>query len=86
MADESYEHESMVPAPAAAATPNILFQSEDGIMYCYGTTAYNAAPLTTADLYAPGCMYIQVVDSTSKAYLNIGTKAAPSWQLFGSVA
>lgn len=86
MADIAYELESMVPAPAAAATPKIIYESEDGIMYCYGTTAYNAAPLTTAALYAPGCIYIQVVDSTSKAYLNTGTKASPSWTLFGSVA
>lgn len=86
MSDVAQKLENMIPFQAASAEVVPIFATEDGIMYCYGTTAYNAAPLTTADLYAPGCTYIQVVDSTSKAYLNIGTKATPSWQLFGSVA
>ena len=86
MADIAYELESMVPGPAAVATPKVTFLTEDGIIKCYGTTAVNAAPLTTAALYAPGCEYTLVASGASKAYLNIGTTAVPSWQLFGSVA
>lgn len=86
MSVEFYRHQTMIPAPAAVAQPAIEWNTEDGIALCRGTTAHNAAPLTTAGLYAPGCIYIQVVDSTSKAYLNTGTLASPSWTLFGSVA
>jgi len=86
MADEAYEHEAMVPGPAAVAVPTVRWQTVDGIMDCYGTTAVNAAPLTTAGLYAPGCQYILVASGASKAYLNVGTTAVPSWTLFGSVA
>ena len=86
MAEISQKLADMVPAPAAEATPIIKFETEDGIMDCYGTTAVNAAPLTTAALYAPGCTYVLVASGASKAYLNTGTKASPSWTLFGSVA
>ena len=86
MADEAYEHENMVIADAAGATPTVKWETSDGILDCYGTTAVNAAPLTTADLYAPGCQYVLVASGASKAYLNTGTKAVPSWTLFGSVA
>ncbi len=86
MAYEGWEHENMIAAPAAGATPSVMWKTEDGIMYCAGTTAVNAAPLTTAALYAPGCTYILVASGASKAYLNTGTTAVPSWTLFGSVA
>jgi len=85
MAEISHELETMVEAPAAAATPRVRYETEDGIMDCYGTTAVNAAPLTTAGLYAPGCVYILVASGASKAYLNTGTTASPTWTLFGSV-
>ena len=86
MSTEYFRHENMIPAPAASAAVDVQWKTEDGITLCRGTTAYNAAPLTTAGLYAPGCIYVQVVDSTSKAYLNTGTLASPSWTLFGSVS
>lgn len=83
---EHYRHQTMLAGPAAGAEPTIKWRTEDGIMDCYGTTAVNAAPLTTADLYAPGCIYVLVADSASKAYLNTGTLASPSWTVFGSVS
>ena len=86
MGQEEFRHETMIPAPAGVAAPRTIYESEDGILQCYGTTAVNAAPLTTAALYAPGCTYILVVSGASKAYLNTGTKASPSWTVFGSVA
>lgn len=86
MAEFGYEAETMVPAPAAEAAIRIKYETEDGIMDCYGTSAVNVAPLTTAALYSPGCTYVLVASGASKAYLNTGTKAVPSWTLFGSVA
>lgn len=79
-ATHAYQVHNMVGAPAAKASAvQIMFKSEDGVMSCYGTAAYNAAPLTDAGVYAPGCQYTQVVDSTSILYLNTGTKASPTW-------
>jgi len=75
----AYDHANMVPAPAAAAATETIFKTEDGILLAYGTAATNVAPLTTAALWAPGCLYIKVVDSGSVLYLNTGTKASPSW-------
>lgn len=86
MADESWEHETSMDAPAAVATPLVKWATEDGIMEIYGTTAVNVAPLTTGALYAPGCTYILVASGASKAYLNTGTLASPTWTLFGSVS
>ena len=86
MSVEHYRHQTMIPGPAAVATPTVTWRTEDGIMDCYGTAAVNVAPLTTAALYAPGCRYILVASGASKAYLNTGTTATPSWTLFGSVA
>lgn len=76
----AFDHHNMVPAPAArAAAVQVMFKSEDGIMLCYGTAATNVAPLTDAGAYAPGCLYIRVVDSSSLLYQNGGTLASPSW-------
>ena len=86
MAYEGWEHENMIAAPAAGTTPLVKWKTEDGIMEIIGTTAVNAAPLTTGALYAPGCTYILVASGASKAYLNTGTLASPTWTLFGSVA
>lgn len=71
----------MIAAPAAvAASVTIIYKSEDGILFCYGTAATNVAPLTTVNVYAPGCIYIKVVaGGSSIMYLNTGTSASPSW-------
>lgn len=86
MSVEHYRHQTMLAGPAAVAEPVVKWRTEDGIMDCYGTTATGSAPLTTAGLYAPGCTYILVASGASKAYLNTGTTATPSWTLFGSVS
>jgi hypothetical protein len=71
---------NMVAAPAGTATPKVIFKTEDGVLFCYGTAAVNVAPLTTASIYAPGCVYIKIVAAgTSVLYLNTGTFASPSW-------
>jgi hypothetical protein len=77
----SQELHDMVPAPASAATPRTIFKTEDGILFAYGLTAVNAAPLTTSGLWAPGCIYLKVLTAGSSVmYFNIGTLASPSWQ------
>jgi len=77
---QAFDLHNMVPGPASNAVPQVIYKSEDGIMLCYGTTAVNAAPLTTAGLYAPGCLYIKALTAGSSIlYLNTGTKASPSW-------
>lgn len=86
MSVEFYRHQTMIPAPAAVAAPAIEWNTEDGIALIRGTTATGSAPLTTAGLYAPGCIYILVASGASKAYLNTGTTASPTWTLFGSVS
>ncbi len=77
--NQAFQLHNMIGAPAArAAAVQVMFKSEDGIMFCYGTAAVNVAPLTDA-VYAPGCLYILVADSGSLLYQNGGTLATPSW-------
>ena len=71
--------DNMIGGPAASSTIKTIFKTEDGILLAYGTSATNVAPLTTAALWSPGCLYIKIVDSASVLYLNTGTKASPSW-------
>lgn len=58
----AFDHANMVPAPAGAASVDVpakvIFKSEDGILLCYGTTA--GGSVIAANLYAPGCIYIDV--------------------------
>lgn len=75
----AFDHHNMVPAPAAKTVVQVMFKSEDGVMFCYGTAAVSGAPLTDAGVYAPGCLYILVVDSGSLLYQNAGTRATPTW-------
>lgn len=74
MAEFSYEAANMVPGPAGGAAPTIMYESEDGILQCYGTTV----PSDEAVGYAPSCQF-QKVDGTTLdtvLYVNIGTKAS----------
>ena len=80
MADESFEHETMIAAPAGVTVPKIVYKTEDGILLAYGTSQP-----TTASTYAPGCILINV--STGKVYVNVTTTfaSAASWSIIGSV-
>ena len=80
MAYEEFDHEEMIPAPAGVAAPRTIYKSEDGILFCYGTSQP-----TTASTYAPGCILINT--STGKVYVNITTTftSAASWSIIGSV-
>ena len=74
MAHEEFRHETMIPAPAGGATPRTIYESEDGILQCYGTTV----PSDEAVGYAPGCQFQKINATTidTVLYINIGTKAS----------
>jgi len=77
---QAYDLHNMVPGPASNAVPQVIYKSESGVMLAYGLTAVNAAPLTTAGIWAAGCLYIKsLVAGSSILYLNTGTMASPSW-------
>ena len=80
MGQEEFRHETMIAAPAGVAAPRTIYESEDGILMCYGTSQP-----TTASTYAPGCILINT--STGKVYVNITTTFASSasWSVIGSV-
>lgn len=70
---------NMIPALAGTATPKVIFESEDGILLCYGTTV----PSDAATGYAPGCLFLHV-DGTTYAtvlYCNISTKASADFNV-----
>ncbi len=54
----AFDLDNMVPGPAGSSIIRTINKSEDGILLCYGTTAYGS--LTDTDTYAPGCIYIDV--------------------------
>ena len=81
MAYESFEHENMIPAPLAVAAVRSIYETEDGVLFCYGTAAYTVLEADT-DTYAPGCIYIKsLAAGSSILYNNIGTKAAPNFDV-----
>ena len=80
MGQEEFRHETMIAAPAGVTIPTVIYKTEDGILFCYGTSQP-----TTASTYAPGCILINT--STGKVYVNIETTfaSAASWSVIGSV-
>jgi hypothetical protein len=61
------DHNGMVPAPAATATVQVIWKTEDGILDCYGTTV----PTDAATGYAPGCKFRDVTNGAE--YINEGS-------------
>jgi len=81
MSVESFRHENMIPSPAASAVIIPIWETEDGVLLCYGTAAYTVLEADT-DTYAPGCLYIKsLAAGSSLLYMNEGTKAAPDFDL-----
>lgn len=79
MAEFGYEAENMIPAPAAVAAVRSIYETEDGVLLCYGTAA-NTVLEDTSTIYAPGCIYIKSLTAgTSIVYINVGTKASPNF-------
>ncbi len=81
MADESWEHEEMVEAPAADSVVRVIFKTVDGVLLCYGTAANTVLEADT-DTFAPGCIYIKSLTAGSSIlYNNVGTRAAPNFDV-----
>ena len=72
MGISDHDFENMIPVSAGTATPRHLIIGEDGVLLSYGTSVPS-----TANVYAPGCMFIDVSDG--KLYVNGGTYASPSF-------
>ena len=73
MAHESFEHENMVPAPAASTTVRVVYKIEDGILIAYG----NTVPTDETAGYAIGCIFIHTDGGDGTAlYVNEGTAAS----------
>jgi hypothetical protein len=71
----------MIPSPAASAAVVPIWETEDGVLLCYGTAAYTVLEADT-DTYAPGCLYIKsLAAGSSLLYMNEGTKAVPDFDL-----
>ena len=75
----AFDLDNMVPGPAGSSTIRVINKSDDGILICYGTTAYGS--LTDTDKYAPGCIYIDVNAGTVHINTETDTTSAAS---FGS--
>jgi len=76
-----FKFETMVPGPAASATIRTIFETEDGILICYGTSAHTVLE-AQANVYAPGCIYIKSLTAGSSIiYVNEGTAASPDFDV-----
>jgi len=74
MSTVQYRLQNMVPGPAGGAAPTVMYESEDGILQCYGTTV----PTDADTGYAPSC-HFQKIDATTLdtvLYVNISSKAS----------
>lgn len=72
----AFDHHNMVPAPAARAILQVVFKTEDGILFGYSTAT--KAVLDARTDCAPGCL---ILDTTNvRWYVNQGTKASPDFQ------
>jgi len=68
---------NMIAAPASVATVQVIYKTEDGILFGY-TTATKAALDAILTDFAPGCL---LLDTTNvRWYVNQGTLAAPDFQ------
>jgi hypothetical protein len=71
------ERQESRPLPAGTATARTIFATEDGILFCYGTTK----PTDATAGYAPGCIFIDT-DASSSAfvYINEGSVTSCSFK------
>jgi hypothetical protein len=66
---------NMVAAPAGVAAVKTVYESEDGILLCYGITK------PTGTGYAPGCIFMHTDGGAGTAvYINEGTLAAADFE------
>jgi hypothetical protein len=81
MSDVAQKLENMIPFNAASAVVVPFIETEDGVMFCFGTAAFGVLEADT-DTFAPGCIYIKSLTAGSSiAYFNVGTRAAPNFDV-----
>ncbi len=75
--NQAFQLHNMIPGPAGVATVQVVYNGEDGILDCYGTTVP-----TAANTFAEGCTFRKVnASSNDTLYVNNGTYASPSFEL-----
>ena len=73
MGQEEFRHETMIAAPAGVAAPRTIYESEDGILQCYGITV----PTDETVGFAIGCLFHHTDGGDATAlYVNEGTAAS----------
>ena len=81
MSDVAQKLENMIPFPAASAVVIPIIETEDGVLFCFGTAAHTVLEADT-DTFAPGCIYIKSLTAGSSImYFNEGTRAAPDFDV-----
>ena len=81
MSDVAQKLENMIPFPAASAVVIPIIETEDGVLFCFGTAAHTVLE-AEADIFAPGCIYIKSLTAGSSImYFNEGTRAAPDFDV-----
>lgn len=74
-----FNFETMIPGAASSAVIRTMFKTEDGVIFCYGTSDVSVLE-AEADVYAPGCIYIKSLTAGSSiVYVNEGTAASPDF-------
>ena len=74
--NQAFQLHNMIGAPAARAVLQVIFRTEDGILFAYSTAT--KAVLDARDDCAPGCL---ILDTTNiRWYVNHGTKATPDFK------
>jgi len=78
----AYHHNNMVPSPAGKAAVQVIWEIEDGISLCYGTTV----PTDATAGYVEGCKFLKTDAATGLIawYTNVGTAASCNFDLVAS--
>ena len=79
----AYDHNNMVPSPAGKAAVQIIWEIEDGISHCYGTTV----PTDATAGYVEGCEFLKTDAATGllSKYVNVGTNLSCDFNLSQTV-
>ncbi len=73
----AFDLHNMVPGPQPSTTVQVLYRTEEGILFCYGTSAHTVLEAEDAGTYAPGCIYIKSLTAgTSVMYINVAALSA----------
>ncbi len=73
----AFDHHNMVPGPQPSTIVQVMYRTEEGILFCYGTSANTVLESEAAGTYAPGCIYIKSLTAgTSVMYINVAALSA----------